>query len=336
MWFFGKESEEDKAKRERQEAAVQALERGELPPVARRRIEERNNLSKSFFTSDLTCREYMLCRESGIEPISQVMGSSFFKIGYRGYYNGRWNGTGELSNLSHAQSQARRLAISRMEQEAKLLNADGIVGVRLEKRGYDWVSGVVEFTAFGTAIRIPQWKHKGELFSSDLNGQEFWQLYKSGYRPVSLVFGNCSYYIYTDYSTRAQMTSWWGGSTPNQEIDKYTQCFYKARHIAMRRFEDELQSVGAEGGVGVNFSFDMEDLEYEVNDTVYHDVLLNFTAIGTAIVEQREKTSQAPSGTLVCYDLAKGSNRLIGNRIPEDDLDNLPPDIRALIKSEDV
>src|SRR5271155_6159934 len=102
MWPFGKESEEDKRKRELQEATVQALEQGELPPLARKRIEERNALGSKFFTSDLSTREYLLCREAGFETISQVMGSCFYKVGFRGYYARRWTGTGELANLTHA------------------------------------------------------------------------------------------------------------------------------------------------------------------------------------------------------------------------------------------
>src|SRR6185295_237562 len=32
-------------------------------------------------------------------------------------------------------------------------------------------------------------------FQSDLSGQEFWTLIKSGYRPVGFVMGNCAYYV---------------------------------------------------------------------------------------------------------------------------------------------
>jgi uncharacterized protein YbjQ (UPF0145 family) len=223
-----------------------------------------------------------------------------------------------------------------MEQEASLLGASGVVGVRLTARGYDWSSGLMEFTAVGTAIRIPGWENKGEPFSSDLNGQEFWQLYQAGFRPRGLVFGICSYYVYTNLQAQSQMTTWWGGSKPNQEVDHYTQCFLNARHLAEKQFSNELRRVNADGGVGVSVTYDIEQIEYEDDSTTYRDVLLNFMAIGTAIARDRHVESRRKTGALICLDLASGSQRLLGSNIPDDDLDGLSPELRALIKSEDV
>ncbi len=48
---------------------------------------------------------------------------------------------------------ARELAMTRMEEEADLLGADGVVGVRLVFKEYAMDEGVLEFQAIGTAIR---------------------------------------------------------------------------------------------------------------------------------------------------------------------------------------
>jgi len=55
---------------------------------------------------------------------------------------GRWGKNQELDTLSNAMYHARELAMSRMEAEADVLGADGIVGVRLE----------IEFKEFGNDL----------------------------------------------------------------------------------------------------------------------------------------------------------------------------------------
>ena len=179
-------------------------------------------MGNQFFTSDLTAREYFLCREAGFHTVGQVMGTSFFNVGFFGTYTGRWGMTGELTDITQSQLKARHLAVSRMKHEARLMGAHGIIGVRIKIHAHDWSSRMTEFTAFGTAIRIPGWtEEESEPFTSDLNGQDFWQLYKAGYRPRGLAFGVCSYYVSTDLATqnilyrRGWLT---GAAAPNQEV----------------------------------------------------------------------------------------------------------------------
>ena len=55
--------------------------------------------------------------------------------------------------LTQAMYNARELAMTRMQAEAELLGADGIVGVQLRLQSYVWGQDVLEFIATGTAIR---------------------------------------------------------------------------------------------------------------------------------------------------------------------------------------
>lgn len=48
---------------------------------------------------------------------------------------------------------ARELAMNRMEAEAGILGADGIVGVRLEVEFKEWGRDIAEFLAVGTAVK---------------------------------------------------------------------------------------------------------------------------------------------------------------------------------------
>src|ERR1700716_513297 len=141
---------------------------------------------------------------------------------------------------------ARELAMTRMEEEADQLGADGVVGVRLDIGRYEWGAELAEFIAVGTAV-----KHRGgELhrapngrpFTSDLSGQDFATLLRAGYRPVGLVMGNCVYHV-----AHQGLRAAWKQIGRNQEMPNYSQALYEARELAMERMQaeaDECQAAG--------------------------------------------------------------------------------------------
>ena len=84
-----------------------------------------------FFTSDLSVNEFVLVKAAGFEPLGLVVGSSIYHIGFQ---LASWNQNQEMDVLSQAMYHARELAMTRMEEEADQLGADGVVGVRLERQ----------------------------------------------------------------------------------------------------------------------------------------------------------------------------------------------------------
>ncbi|MDZ7963259.1 MAG: heavy metal-binding domain-containing protein [Aulosira sp. DedQUE10] len=228
---------------------------------------------KSFFTSDLSTNEYLLTREAGCEPVGLVMGTSFYKVGFYGYFWGYRNHTGEVEALTQAQIAVRELAVSRMQAEAAMLGAHGIIGVRLHQRRQVWGMGMVEFTAIGTAIRIPNRPPTNQPFTSDLSGQEFWQLRQAGYWPKGLVFGACSYYVHSDRTTRALMnnSAWnrlFGQGRRNQELTQFTQGFQDARELAVMRLSAEISQLEAKGAVGMHIEKNEEIITYQPQSTL--------------------------------------------------------------------
>ena len=178
-------------------AAYEAGSLAGIPESGRERIERmKQEVARGFFTSDLSVNEFLLVKQSGFEPLGLVLGSSIYHIGFQ---QAMWNQSQEMGVLTQAMYHARELAMTRMEEEADQLGADGIVGVRLDIGRYDWGADLAEFIAVGTAV-----KHRGgELhrapngrpFTSDLSGQDFATLLRAGYRPVGLVMGNCVYHV---------------------------------------------------------------------------------------------------------------------------------------------
>src|SRR5579885_1209058 len=237
-----------------------------------------------LFTSDLSINEFLLVKAAGFDPVGLVVGSSIYHIGYQ-FANMMRNQ--EMEVLSQAMYHARELAMTRMEEEANALGADGIVGVRLEVTQHEWGEALAEFVAIGTAIRSrsgqPFRNRHGMPFTSDLSGQDFWTLLRAGYRPVGMVMGNCVYHV-----SHQGIGQWFRQVGQNVEMTNYTQALYDARELAMERMQAEAVSLGAQGVVGTQIS---------ERSHGWGSHVIEYFAIGTAVVSISE-THEVPAPTL--------------------------------------
>jgi uncharacterized protein YbjQ (UPF0145 family) len=59
----------------------------------------------------------------------------------------------EMVNYTQALYEAREIAMDRMQYEAIQLQAEGVVGMRVEESQYYWGAHVIEYFAIGTAVR---------------------------------------------------------------------------------------------------------------------------------------------------------------------------------------
>jgi uncharacterized protein YbjQ (UPF0145 family) len=239
-----------------------------VPEAGRTRLEQNR---AGLFTSDLTVNEFLLVKQAGFEPLGLVVGSSIYHIGIQ---LAGWKRSQEMTVLSEAMYGARQLAMTRMEEEADQLGADGVVGVRLDIGRYEWGQDMAEFIAIGTAVKhaggVLHRAPNGRPFTSDLSGQDFWTLLSTGHRPVGMVMGSCVYHV----AHRGMLQSM-AQTGRNVELANYTQALYDARELAMERMQSEAQEIGAEGIVGVS-------LEEKSHGWGSHTI--EFFAVGTAIV----------------------------------------------------
>jgi uncharacterized protein YbjQ (UPF0145 family) len=263
-----------------------------------------------LFTSDLSASELLLTRQRGYQPLSQVMGSSIYHVGWQYTRQYGWGTSSqELTTLSQAHQHAAMLALGRLEQEAALLRAHGVVGVRFTRRSYEWGSDLLEYTAIGTAIRLPNIPLGQRPFLSDLSGQEFWTLLQAGYYPAGVVTGYCSYYVALGSQMTRQLQGWWGMGGNNQEIVPFAQAIYTARHLAMTRAEEMARSMRSLGIVGMHIENDRRIIEYETDNpqAKYLDLSTHFAVIGTAIVAaEKDHVTAAPRPALTFTDLRPG------------------------------
>jgi uncharacterized protein YbjQ (UPF0145 family) len=260
-----------------------------VPEHGRERLEKMK--SAGFFTSDLSVNEFLLVKAAGFDPLGLVIGSSIYHVGYQ---RGAWTQNQEMQVLSQAMYEARELAMTRMEEEADQLGADGVVGVRLDVSRHEWSGELAEFIAVGTAVRhsegVLHRAPNGRPFTSDLSGQDFYTLLSAGYRPLGLVMGTCVYHV-----AHQGLSGWAKKVGRNAEMPNFTQALYDARELAMERMQNEAEGLEAEGIVGVQLVEGSHGWDSHV---------IEYFAIGTAVMPTSEDhTIPAPSLVLNLNDV---------------------------------
>jgi uncharacterized protein YbjQ (UPF0145 family) len=106
------------------------------------------------FTSDLSGQDFAVLLSSGHAPVGLVMGSCVYHVAHMTMRQA-WKTIGanvELVSFTQALYDAREIAMERMQAEAKILGAEGIVGVTVKEESHVWEPHVIEYLAVGTAV----------------------------------------------------------------------------------------------------------------------------------------------------------------------------------------
>jgi uncharacterized protein YbjQ (UPF0145 family) len=254
----------------------------DLPQGASHRLEE---LEHGLFTSDLSVNEFLLIKEVGFHPLGFVMGSSIYHTGIQ---TRKWGQSQELEKLTGAMYEARELAMTRMDEEAAELGADGVVGVRLDVNYYEWGKDIAVGTAVKAESGVSHRNKLGKPFTSDLSGQDFWTLMQTGYIPQGLVMGTCVYHI-----AHRGLGQTLGSAGQNVELPNFTQALYEARELAMTRMQDEANQLDASGIVGVR-------LEEKSHQWGSHTI--EFLSLGTAVVKTSDEVTLPTPLTIISLD----------------------------------
>ena len=235
--------------RRRAEESEAALAAGGIPLAASERLEAFRASGERFFTSDLSVNELVVTRDAGFRPLTQVMGTCFYRTGWQSYpwaTGGGWLGGGgwgvsapakrsKLEQQTDAWNEARRLAVGRLAEETRRAGGDTVVGVHLRRRHHDWAAGLIEFVVIGTAVRSERARlETDEPALSNLSGQDLSKLVRHGFRPVGLVAATTVAYVATGGQQQMRSTGLFS-SWQNQEMPDFTRGIYDARALAMTR-----------------------------------------------------------------------------------------------------
>jgi len=272
--------------RDRRDAeSLERLQQGRIPLAAAERLAALASSGPDaarVFSSDLSVAEFALLHNLGIEPITLVMGSSIYHVGWQNVY---YNAPTEFTAVSHAFNESRRLALGRLREEAQTAGADAVVGVRIEQGSHDWAAGSVEFVAVGTAVQLPpalRDPSSGPVLT-DLGGQEFWQLCTDGIRPVAIVAATSVHYAPASYQTMQVQSGFFGSSWRNQELPDYTAGMYAARHKAMAEIANQARAADADGIVGVHLDQHVRGHHVQQPGMDREDLIVTLHVIGTAV-----------------------------------------------------
>ncbi|HNA72491.1 MAG TPA: heavy metal-binding domain-containing protein [Candidatus Obscuribacter sp.] len=337
---FFHSDENEKERRRLQDLSIEALSRGDITPDARRRLEAHKN--SPFFTTTMSPAGLLLSKQAGYKVLTQVMGSSFIYVNREEARRTYGDYTCEVLTLTNSYEQVRTNALRRLRKEAALLEADGVVDVRVLVKEKEWQEGLLECTISGTAIRVPNKpefkKPEGSVqrlfnktksrpishpaggkmqvgadasldtkanaapFLSNLTGQEFWQLYQAGYWPTTLVSANCCYFVMADQQARKAQSGFLAGQ-PNQELECFSKGIYHCRYQVSNKLKREAKESGGEGIIGVQFDSEIERVTFDKEPNFAFGINVNMSALGTAVRAVPSDSLPKETGSLMVLNL---------------------------------
>lgn len=325
------EPQESQAQEAEERLSRERIEAGGIPVAAERRLRELREAGKGrggSFTSDLSIPGFALSRQLGLTPISQVMGSSIYQMGYQGAWGapGAWGALGmgstfmvELDTLSGALNEVRSRALGRLAEEALHVGADAVVEVetRAGESALETGSVSLEHTVLGTAVRrrdglSESGKHhpartergraRGRPVLTELSVAEYAQLVRAGFEPLGIVAWSSVFFAsYAFGPGLAGGGMMMGMGAANYELREFTQAFYEARETVMMRLSAQADSLGASGIVGMRIGHTARRHELAAGFGAGGSrtgLMVTFNAIGTAIRQRTDAAVQAPKPAL--------------------------------------
>jgi len=220
-----------------------------------------------FFTSACSGQDLFCQVDAGYEPRQFVIGNVAYAIGMsRGLFGLlRGVGGGEVKQFSDMYNHTRHLALERLEAEAKQRGANCVVDIITQIIPIG--AGAREMLMVGTASHNPLFGELDRPLTSELTGEELWNLTQLGYSPVRLLLGTSVYSLGLARGVGAFFQGLSRG-----EVDSVTQLIYEARANSLALVQAEAKPVGADAVVGVKLYI------YEIGSSI-----VEVLAIGTAI-----------------------------------------------------
>lgn len=156
----------------RQDAWAFALENDELPAFVETRLRDAAQ-GKTPWVSTMTPAELLLARSHGLRPLATVSGTCWFHYGYswtQGHVDG-WN-----------------YAVSRLKREALAVGANAVVDVQM-RTVQSPMAGSMDFTVFGTAVKIDGLPASRDPVVATVSALEFVRLLEMGIAVCGIAIG---------------------------------------------------------------------------------------------------------------------------------------------------
>jgi uncharacterized protein YbjQ (UPF0145 family) len=294
-----------------QQQSLARVEQGGIPLSAERRLTElRKGSGAATYTSDLSVNGFALCHQLGLQPLSQVMGSSIYQMGYQGAWGANYGSGGilmELDTLSDALNEVRGRALVRLGEEARHVGADAVVGMQTRAGESELETGTValEHVVVGTAVRR-EGAHVQHPVLTELSVAEYAMLLQGGFEPLGIVAWSSVFFTSYVFGGMVGEGMLAGGSLTmgvrNFELREFTQAIYTARETVMQRITVQAASLGASGVVGMKIGHTVRPHALSGGGIgggrQLSGMMVTFTAVGTAIQQHDASTVKSPKPTI--------------------------------------
>jgi uncharacterized protein YbjQ (UPF0145 family) len=220
-----------------------------------------------FFTTACTGQDLYCQLDAGYEPRHFVMGNVAYALGVSRGIGGMLRGFagGEVKQLSDMYNHTRHLALERLAKEARERGANAVVDIHTHILPIG--AGAREMLMVGTASHHPAFGDGDRPVTSELTGEELWNLARMGYGPLRLLLGTSVYSL-----GFAQGIGAFFKGLSRGEVDSVTQLVYEARTNCLEHIESEAKAIKADAVVGIKVFI------YEIGSS-----FVEVMAIGTAI-----------------------------------------------------
>jgi uncharacterized protein YbjQ (UPF0145 family) len=304
---------EDAAQEREEQESLARIEAGGIPIAAERRLRELRGTRGQdggrgvSFTSDLSVSGFALCHQLGLEPLSQVMGSSIYQMGYQSAWGQMQGGYGggamiELDTLSQALNEVRERALHRLAEEARQIGADAVVGVETRAGESELGAGggqlALEHMVLGTAVRRKDARSEQPVMT-ELSVADYALLLRAGIEPAGIVAWSSVFF--SSYAYRGMLGA--GGTMTSMqpyELSEFTQALYNARERTMGQINRQAAALGASGVVGVRIGHTIRPHTLSsgmgggFGASELRGMMVTFNAVGTAIRQHADAEIQAP------------------------------------------
>ncbi len=250
---------------------------GGLPDSAHRRLVELRThaMTSSFFTAG----DAAVASAHEIEAVGQLVGASACRLAV-GVIQRTRGPSGRLPLGSAAWRErtgpiqswttARQRALARLSEQADLLEADAVLGIRAHFGLRAGEPPTVEVVFTGTAVRTGDHRARGKrtVTLAQISPPEF-ALLRAGGVEVCGIAGACSAVeVSAGLSTRRALAGRLTG-VGNQELSDLTEGVYEARRLAIGRLRRDAARLGATGVIGVALPLSLEDDDPEMGVTIH-------------------------------------------------------------------
>jgi uncharacterized protein YbjQ (UPF0145 family) len=220
-----------------------------------------------FFSTACSGQDLYCQVDSGYEPMQFVIGNVAYALGVGRGLMGmlRTFAGGEVREFSEMYNHTRHLALERLEKEAQDAGANSVVDINTSIHNFG--PGVREMLMVGTASHNPVLGKVDRPVTSELTGEELWNLTNMGYAPLRLLLGTSIYGLGLASGIGALFRGLVRG-----ELDTVTRVIYEARENCMDHLKREADQIGADAVIGTKLYI------YELGAG-----LVEVMAIGTAV-----------------------------------------------------